>query len=61
MQHRFQTALNTALVDGHPPSRTGGLGPQTWAAVTRVATAHPDATAEMIASAYDTFRREHDG
>ena len=59
LRQRFQTALNTALVVGRPPECAIGLGPQTLAAVTLIAADHPDASAEIIAAAYDTFLDEH--
>lgn len=59
VRQRFQIALNRALVVGRAPDRAIGLGPHTVAAVTRVAAEHPDATAEIIAAAYDAFQGEH--
>lgn len=59
LRQRFQTALNSALTRGHSPSRFTGLGQQTLTAVTLVAAEHPDASADLIAAAYDTFLREH--
>lgn len=55
----FEVMLNAALVDGRIPAGSTILGSQTWAAVGVVARAHPDATAEEIAMAYDAFAWEH--
>ncbi len=59
IEQRFQTTLVSAIVGGSLPAHSSGLGPQTLAALTLVATEHPDATADIIAAAYDAFRREH--
>ncbi|WP_159233286.1 hypothetical protein [Mycolicibacterium vanbaalenii] len=55
----FEAMLTAALVAGRTPAASTVLGSQTWAAVDAVARAHPDATAEEIAVAYDAFAREH--
>ena len=55
----FEAMLNAALVGGRTPAASTILGAQTWAAVDAVARAHPDATVEEIAVAYDAFAREH--
>ncbi|MDZ4236440.1 MAG: hypothetical protein U1C73_22405, partial [Dietzia sp.] len=55
----FQTKLNAALIQGQILSTSATLGPQTCAAIDAVARAHPDASAEEIALAYDAFAREH--
>lgn len=59
LRQRFQDALNAALISGSSPSRSLGLKPRTLAALTRVSAAHPDATADHIAAAYDAFEHEH--
>ncbi|MGP4055083.1 hypothetical protein ACTWP6_09735 [Mycobacterium sp. 4D054] len=59
LRQRFQTALNTALVVGRPPECAIDLGPRTLAAVALIAAEHPDASAQIIAAAYDTFLDEH--
>lgn len=59
LQQRFQIALNNAIARGRVPAHDTGLGPHTFSAVTAVAQDHPDATAELIADAYDAFHREH--
>lgn len=59
LRQRFQTALNTALVVGRPPECATDLGPRTLAAVALIAAEHPDASAQIIAAAYDTFLDEH--
>jgi hypothetical protein len=59
LQQRFQTALNNAIARGRVPTPDTGLGPRTFTAVTAVAHDHPDATAQLIASAYDAFHHEH--
>lgn len=59
LRQRFESALITALVGGQPPHGATGLEPHTVAAVTLVAAEHPDATADVIAQAYDAFCREH--
>jgi hypothetical protein len=43
------------------PAEEATLGSQTWIAIDSVARAHPDATADDIAVAYDAFQREHGG
>ncbi|MGB7504610.1 MAG: hypothetical protein WA965_04170 [Mycobacterium sp.] len=55
----FQTALNAALIHGQTVSTSTLLGAHTSMAIDAVARAHPDATAEEIALAYDAFAREH--
>jgi hypothetical protein len=55
----LQTALNAALIHGQMVSTSTHLGPHTSTAIDAVARAHPDATAEEIALAYDAFAREH--
>ncbi|WP_019969527.1 hypothetical protein [Mycobacterium sp. 141] len=59
LRQRFHAALNDAIIRGRAPDHHIGLGPHTLAAVTLVARDHPDATAELIADASDTFDREH--
>jgi len=59
LQQRFLIALNNAITRGRAPGHDTGLGPRTLAAMTLVAQDHPDATAELIADAYDTFNGEH--
>lgn len=59
LQKRFLIALNNAITRGRAPGHDTGLGPHTLAAMTLVAQDHPDATAELIADAYDTFNSEH--
>lgn len=59
LQQRFQAALNHAIARGRAPAHDTGLGPRTLTAVTAVAHDHPDATADLIADAYDAFHREH--
>ena len=59
LQQRFLIAPNNALARGCTPGHETGLGPHTLAAVKLVAQDHPDATAELITDAYDTFSREH--
>lgn len=55
----FQNLLNSAIVDGRSPAVTATLGPQTSMAIDSVARAHPDASADDIAVAYEAFGREH--
>jgi len=55
----FQNLLNSAIVGGRLPTVTATLGSQTWMAIDSVARAHPDATADDIAVAYEAFEREH--
>ena len=55
----FQRLLNLALTRGRATPKCSGLGPETVAAIDGVAYDHPDAEAEGIAAAYDTFDREH--
>ena len=55
----FQSMLNLAIVGGQLPSVGTTLGAQTRTAIDSVARAHPDATADEIAIAYDAFEREH--
>lgn len=55
----FVDALNNAIVHGREPSRWIGLGDETRSAIDAVAAEHPDATADHIACAYDSFAREH--
>ena len=55
----FQRLLNLALTRGRATPKGSGLGPETLAAIDGVAYDHPDAEAEGIAAAYDTFDREH--
>ncbi|MEX3646610.1 hypothetical protein [Mycolicibacterium porcinum] len=59
LQHRFLIALNDAITRGGAPGHDTGLGRQTLAAMTLVAHNHPDATAALIADAYDAFNSEH--
>lgn len=60
LRQRFLIALNDAITRGRAPGHDVGLGhPHTLAAMTLVAQDHPDATAELIAEAYDTFNSEH--
>lgn len=59
LRQRFESALHSAVVCGQSPSRFIGVGPRTLAAVTAIAAEHPDASADLIAAAYDTFLREH--
>lgn len=51
--------LNLALTRGRTPPPNSGLGPDTVAAIDKVAYEHPDADADCIAAAYDAFEREH--
>jgi len=55
----FQDLLNLALIRGRRTPSACGLGPRTLAAINAVAYEHPDAEVELIAGAYDAFRREH--
>ncbi|MEN3225246.1 hypothetical protein PUR22_30885 [Mycolicibacterium porcinum] len=59
LQQRFLIALNDAITRGRSPGHDIGLGLQTLAEMTLVAQSHPDATAEHLAEAYDTFNSEH--
>ena len=51
--------LNSAIVGGRLPAVRTTLGVLTRSAIDSVARAHPDATADDIAVAYDAFEREH--
>ena len=55
----FQDLLHGALLGGRVPPTMSGLGPDTVAAIEAIAREHPEATAELIADAYDAFTREH--
>lgn len=55
----FQQLLNTAITLGGMPPADARLGPDTLAAIGLVAREHPEAPADLIASAYDAFGREH--
>jgi hypothetical protein len=56
----FQELLHRAIIQGCLSAAHGGkLGPDTLAAIDRMAREHPDAGADLIAEAYDAFLREH--
>jgi hypothetical protein len=55
----FQDLFNLALTRGRATPSCCGLGPATLAAIDAVAFDHPDAEADSIALAYDSFDREH--
>ena len=55
----FQDLLNLALIRGRATPGGCCLGPDTLAAIDAVAYDHPDADADCIAAAYDSFEREH--
>jgi hypothetical protein len=55
----FQGMLNLALTRGRAASSCCGLGPETVAAIDKVAYMSPDADPDCIAAAYDAFEREH--
>lgn len=56
---RFRRAIADAIKLGGVPSPVQGFGPYTVVALTAIAHARPDATADMINSAYDAFLSEH--
>ncbi|MBI3215763.1 MAG: hypothetical protein HYZ38_18230 [Mycobacterium sp.] len=56
----FQEQLNKALICGQRPWKTPLLGPMTWSAIDAVACAHPEASADHIANAYDAYADEQD-
>jgi len=51
--------LHDSLATGRGAMVATGLGPQTMSAISAVAQAHPDASAEAIIAAYEAFAREH--
>ena len=55
----FEQALNDAITQGRMPAPGIGLGPNTHAAIAAVAREHPEATVEVIVTAYDAFAHEH--
>lgn len=55
----FQELLNLAITQGRTATAGLDLGCRTTAAIDRVAHEHPDATADLIADAYDIFQLEH--
>jgi hypothetical protein len=55
----FQGLLNLALTRGRTTPTCCGLGPDTLAAIDAVAYDHPDAEADCIRAAYDSFLWEH--
>lgn len=57
----FQELLNCAIVEGSFPADNGVLGPRTTQAIILVAQAHPDASPDLIAAAYDAYFAEHGG
>jgi hypothetical protein len=59
LRRAFQDSLNGAILHGLRPSRSTGLGAETYAAIDAVAQEHPDATVCHIADAYDAFALEH--
>lgn len=59
VQRGFQGSLHRAIAYGLRPKASANLGDKTFAAVDAVALEHPDATADLIAAAYDAFDREH--
>ena len=59
LRERFQTNLNNAIARRRSPGDGSGLHPSVRAAISAVATAHPDAGADLIAMACDVFDREH--
>jgi hypothetical protein len=54
----FQEFLNLAITQGRIAARDTDLGPDTWAALDRVAGAHPEATPQLITDAYNALVRE---
>ncbi len=54
----FRSALNAAIVSGAVPTADLGLGPRSMSALEAIATAHPDAAAELIAAASEVFSIE---
>ncbi len=57
----FQDSLNRAIAHGLRPSRSIGLGADTFAAIEAVANEHPEATVDHITEAFDAFIREQAG
>jgi len=50
-----------AITEGQTPSRTCDLGPETRSIIEMIAERHPEANPDLIADAYDAFKREVDG
>ena len=55
----FRHALLQAIIEGRMPPRYCRFGPLTWSAIEAIAQDHPEASASLIADAYDIFRREN--
>jgi hypothetical protein len=54
----FDDALLRAVTEGRMPPRYYEFGPLTWSAIVAIASEHPEASAELIANAFDSFERE---
>lgn len=55
----FEHALLRALTEGRPPGKGCSLNTNTWAAIEAIARNHPEAAAELINAAYDSFQTEY--
>ena len=60
LRSTFQDLLNDAIIGGQVPPEMSGLGPDTRAAIDAIAHQHPEASADLIADAFDAFTREHE-
>ncbi len=59
LRERFRRALNEAITMGRLPDPDSGLAHYTLVALRLVAAEHPNATPDLIASAFDAFLSEH--
>ena len=55
----FEQALMCAITEGRLPGEGCPLGTNTWAAIEAIARNHPEAAAELINHAYDSFQSEY--
>lgn len=55
----FQHALMGAITEGRLPGEGCPLSAKTWAAIEAIARNHPEAAAELINHAYDSFQSEY--
>jgi hypothetical protein len=55
----FRSALHGAVTQGLSPDPDTQLGHYTLVAIRVIAAEHPDASADLINSAYDAFLSEH--